>query len=483
MSSLHPPQGPPFDADDKVDPVPSWQPPPSYLAASEEDPSPPPPANQSERRRRRFRRFGHFLVVALFVWLTVRYIVRHCELRRFAHSEDFPWGPPGRRPGHLPHHREHIDTCVNSIDWTEIDPTDGLFPPGFETWRRTELTLPSSADDIFLISRSFLAGGILHVVEAANRDDIGVEITVGSRSSSDLLERTKLCTLRRGHDGHGVGIFTHPFKHHHRRDRDSLFFNITVSLPEGKDITTIPHFETHLPKYRHVIKTLETHAFGSISLHSFDSPIFVESLVGDKISISSRNGPIAGTFNTTSSIKIRTSNSPIKVKVNAFNEDNEPATKVNIHTSNSIIFAELALLSTTGGESNSSFIVHTRTSNSPLAVNFTDQPLNSLLKLDAHTSNSPAHVHLAPAFEGRFKLRTSIFPVVVSPDADVEDPAGLGRKRVVNVKTVGHGSGVVFGDVTWVPQGEELADEIDEEVAPTGKVEISTRNSPLHLSL
>jgi hypothetical protein len=91
MSSLHPPQGPPFDADDKVDPVPSWQPPPSYLAASEEDPSPPPPANQSERRRRRFRRFGHFLVVALFVWLTVRYIVRHCELRRFAHSEDFPW--------------------------------------------------------------------------------------------------------------------------------------------------------------------------------------------------------------------------------------------------------------------------------------------------------------------------------------------------------------------------------------------------------
>jgi hypothetical protein len=55
-----------------------------------------------------------------------------------------------------------------------------------------------------------------------------------------------------------------------------LFFNITVSLPEGKDVTTIPHFETRLPKYAHVIKALEKHRFGFVSLHSFDSPIFVE---------------------------------------------------------------------------------------------------------------------------------------------------------------------------------------------------------------
>jgi hypothetical protein len=149
----------------------------------------------------------------------------------------------------------------------------------------------------------------------------------------------------------------------------------------------------------------------------------------------------------------------------------------------SIVFAELALLSTPESESKSSFIVHTRTSNSPLAVNFTDQPVDSLLKLNVHTTNSPAHVHLHPAFEGRFKLRTSIFPAVVTPDPDVKDPAGLDRKRVVNVKTVGHGSGIVYGDVTWVPEGEEVADGIDDEVAPTGKVEVSTRNSPLHLSL
>jgi len=245
--------------------------------------------------------------------------------------------------------------------------------------------------------------------------------------------------------------------------------------PIPSNITTIPHFETHLPKYKHVISALEKHTFGSISLHSSDSPIFVESLVADKISICSRNSPIVGTFNASSSISIKTSNSPIKVTVNAFNQDNHAATKVKIRTSNSILSAHLALLSAPGSESSGNFVVHTRTSNSPLAVNFTEQAPDALLKLEAHTTNSPAHVHLHPSYEGTFKLRTSIFPALVSPDEDVEDPAGLGRKRVVNVKTVGHGPGIVYGDVAWVPQ--------EEEVVHAGTVEISTRNSPVHLSL
>ncbi len=86
-------------------------------------------------------------------------------------------------------------------------------------------------------------------------------------------------------------------------------------------------------------------------------------------------------------------------------------------------------------------------------------------------------MHLHPAFEGTFKLRTSIFPALVSPDVDAEDPAGRDRKRVVNVKTVGHGSGAVYGDAAWVPQDEE------EEEAPAGRVDVSTSNSPLHLAL
>jgi len=86
---------------------------------------------------------------------------------------------------------------------------------------------------------------------------------------------------------------------------------------------------------------------------------------------------------------------------------------------------------------------------------------------------------LQPAFEGTFKFRTSIFaPFVspfVSPDVDPADPAGRDRKRVVDVKTVGHGSGIVYGDAAWDPE--------DEEGAPAGKVDVSTSNAPLNIFL
>lgn len=50
-------------------------------------------------------------------------------------------------------------------------------------------------------------GGIIHVIEVSDRDDIGVEVTVDSGKDNDLFKRTQLCTLRRGKDGHGVGLF------------------------------------------------------------------------------------------------------------------------------------------------------------------------------------------------------------------------------------------------------------------------------------
>jgi len=260
----------------------------------------------------------------------------------------------------------------------------------------------------------------------------------------------------------------------HQLHGESLYFNITVSLPAGKDVTTIPHFETWLPKYHHFITRLEKNAFGVISLHSLDSPIFAEGLVGDKINIHSHNGPIMGTFNTSSALEVKTSNSPMRVVVNAFSADSHTPTKVKLRTSNSILSADLALHSIPESPSNGSFFVSAHTTNSMLLVNFTEHAADAELKLQAHTTNSPVFVHLQPAFEGTFKLRSSIFAPLVSPDVDAKDPAGRGRTRVVNEKSVGHGARIVYGDAAWVPQDEE---------APAGRVEVSTNNSPLHLSL
>lgn len=100
MASAHPLKGPllPVATDDKVAAhVASAQPPPppSYQATSPAEAAPPPPpAHRCDRRRRCFRRFGHFLIGAILLWFAARYIVRHCELRRFApghHDDEFPW--------------------------------------------------------------------------------------------------------------------------------------------------------------------------------------------------------------------------------------------------------------------------------------------------------------------------------------------------------------------------------------------------------
>jgi hypothetical protein len=119
--------------------------------------------------------------------------------------------------------------------------------------------------------------------------------------------------------------------------------------------------------------------------------------------------------------------------------------------------------------------VHARTSNSPLRLDFTDQAPDSQLRLEAHTTNAPAYVHLHPSFEGLFKAQTTILPAVVAPDENVADPAGRGRTRRVDVKRIGRGGRIVHGEVAWIPQ--------DKVVAPAGRVEISTTHSPLHLFL
>jgi hypothetical protein len=141
----------------------------------------------------------------------------------------------------------------------------------------------------------------------------------------------------------------------------------------------------------------------------------------------------------------------------------------------SILSTDFSLFSTSENKTGGAFTLKTLTSNSPLQVNFPDHPPDAVLRFDAHTTNSPALVRLHPLFEGIFKLEGSVFPAGVSPDLDVEDPTGRGRKRDVSVRTVGHGAAVVHGHAAWVPE--------DPEGAPAGKVEVSTKNSPLHLWL
>ncbi|KAH9036846.1 hypothetical protein EDB85DRAFT_1938979 [Lactarius pseudohatsudake] len=410
----------PTQSDEKVALAPTVQP-PSYQITTE----PPPGDAESGRpdhRRRRFRRFFHFFFAALFIWVTARHVIRHCEMRRRFGPPHFGsihevslrrrwvltsiWPIPRTRPG------EAIDSCVESADWTEVDPRDLDNPLGFSVWQQAELSLPTDADDIFLLSRGLHAFGHLEIIEAADREDIGVEVVVGYHDGQRSIRKTP--------------SFDHRHRHH-ERERDLIFFNITLSLPEGKEVTIVPRFETRLPLFSQIVAGLPTHAFVLLATRSASTR---------------EMGRLRALFNTSSSLDIETSNTPVKVVVNALNQNNSAPTIVNIRTSNSVLSADLSLISTFENSTSGAFTVVTRTSNSPLEINFSDHAPDGLLKLDAHTSNSPVEVRLHPSFEGTFKLQTSLFSATVSPDLEVVDPAARSVRY----------SRIIHGDVAWKPE-------------------------------
>lgn len=111
-------------------------------------------------------------------------------------------------------------------------------------------------------------------------------------------------------------------------------------------------------------------------------------------------------------------------------------------------------------------------SNAPINVDFVTSPLDSVLKLHARTSNSPAKVNLHGAYEGEFSLKSSIFTPNVERDGAVEDPSGKGRTRHFEVFNMGK---IVRGEVFW---GEKKTRKQD-----TGSVEVVTSNSPLTVRL
>jgi len=175
--------------------------------------------------------------------------------------------------------------------------------------------------------------------------------------------------------------------------------------------------------------------FGSIFVPL--SPIYVEDLVGDKISILSKHGPIEGAFNASTLLAIKTSNSPIKAMVNAFKQDNAVA-QVKVKTQNgrrcSPLSTQIAQISKYENQTSGAFVVkHVRPT----------RHSRSTLRSTPHVRSvhyQVARPHTLAHVEVVFKLHTSTFPAVISYDDDVEDPAGRGRRRIVNIKLVGRGA-------------------------------------------
>jgi hypothetical protein len=123
-----------------------------------------------------------------------------------------------------------------------------------------------------------------------------------------------------------------------------------------------------------------------------------------------------------------------------------------------------------GGGTGGKFKVIGTTSLSALDLGFITAPVASSLVLDAQTSLAPATIKLHETFEGTFRLSTSLKRPTVKVNERVEDPAGKGRRRKVEIHS--DGPSHTSGSISWSEEGDDL-----------GSVNVGTSLSPVVLEL
>ncbi|KAF8891093.1 hypothetical protein CPB84DRAFT_1383915 [Gymnopilus junonius] len=334
---------------------------------------------------------------------------------------------------------------------------------------KTSFDLPLSSETLFFLTRGQLLGGILHVETSPNQAQDSAKVNIVIRyDRPELRDLTKACVLSRRQGENGIGVFA-PIWRRYPGSRYSIRFEMTIILPEPTRSSApfvIKNFETDIPNSAHMLDDLNGLAsFDSISLRGSNGIIKADSLNATKGKIHTSNGGISGKFHSTHELVLETSNGPIKVAVELESDESSPSLKAR--TSNGLVEAGVSLLSASA--SGGTFDVSLRTSNAPLRASFRDSPVDSHLKFEATTSNSPAFVSLNPAYEGSFHLRTSSSEgPAIRRRSGIEDPTGKGRSRQVVYKLIGKKESI--GDIYW-----------GDKKTPNGMVDVRTSNG--HLSL
>lgn len=113
----------------------------------------------------------------------------------------------------------------------------------------------------------------------------------------------------------------------------------------------------------------------------------------------------------------------------------------------------------------------THTTNGPIEVVYDDSPVDSVLKFNALSTNSPVRAFLHRAYQGKFALSTTNARAVLDFLRDVEDPSGQGRQRGLTGLDSGN---YHSGKVEWMPSSD---------YDHAGSVNIATTNDVVTLTV
>lgn len=332
-----------------------------------------------------------------------------------------------------------------------------------------DIAMPS--ETLLFFSAGAKLSGLMRVtVSGGNKVKFSVRTSINEgHSQGRNTADTIVCTLKRQDGEYGVGLFN-PIK---AEPLDSqVSYDVIVELPISHPY--INRFETNVVNSDQLLGFLEPPIFiGNLSMHGSDGSVTSWSSSARWVNIQTSNGAIEGNFNSSDDFVIATSNGRIEVNVD-FHQVKSTQAKMSMTTTNNVLAAFIELhdmRDAQTSESDSDFLITTRTSNDGHLVEIQKAPVDSILTFRGSTSNSPMDVLLPPTFEGHFTLdsRSNSSSTIVR-EKQVDDPAGRGRRRHMSYRNA---EGRVEGDVEW-GGGDK---------GRKGEVEVSTSNSWIRLNL
>ncbi|KAJ7898846.1 hypothetical protein B0H14DRAFT_3124272, partial [Mycena olivaceomarginata] len=293
---------------------------------------------------------------------------------------------------------------------------------------RVSFPVPLPTDAFLLTSKGHCLGNLTITASSEVINIAQVDITM-HYDSRLARERTRISIIenRIDHDRveRGVNIFI--------SDTDRLCFEIVVTLPGS---LYIDRLETNLPNFSHDLDNLEDLSFGEISLNgsngkfkqrliiicslcpalttlaaerlklsTSNAAVSAEYWVGRAAEVHTTNAPISGTYHATDSVNLETNNGNICVHASLDAGNSTETKELIMRTSNGALSSSVELKASS--DSGGSFRVKTNTSNARLEMRVESLPVQSVLTLEATTTNSQASVTLPAEYQGHIQLQVS----------------------------------------------------------------------------
>ncbi|OBZ69747.1 hypothetical protein A0H81_10112 [Grifola frondosa] len=246
------------------------------------------------------------------------------------------------------------DNCVRHANWSMDSDTHPLswHPYGYSHVAQTSFELPVSSDLLYLIARGALSHGSIDISDSGETGSDVVQVYISAfYYHESALNRAKVCLLQPEEGKNGIGIFYQTplyLRPHLPREDYQLWFKISLRFPSrtAGSRLIINRLETDLPIFGHQIDDIGNSVlFKSLSLRTTNVPIIVSSLTAERAILSTTNGNIQGSFNTSTTLELLTSNGAIHADVGLFSRDRYNVTKVSMRTTNGKIDSNVSLSS------------------------------------------------------------------------------------------------------------------------------------------